>query len=143
MTMTNGRRQLPPVPNPDNLRKQAKTRLSALRARQPSARLAEAQHLVAQEYGFPNWAAMLAEVMRRQDSLAARYTRIRKLSVAIPGASREEEPHPVQRLFLAGAGASVAFVIVACLGLVPVVLAIHQGLPFHGPTAHSLLNYLR
>lgn len=143
MSMTNVQRQLPPVPNPDNLRKQAKTRLSALRVRQPSVRLGEAQHLVAREYGFPTWAAMLAEVIRRQDSLAGRYTRIRKLSVAVPGAPSEEEPHPVQRLFFAGAGASAAFAIVACLGLVPVLLAIGQGLPFHGRAALSLLNHLR
>jgi hypothetical protein len=143
MTMTNVRRQLPPVPNPDNLRKQAKKRMSALRARQPSVRLGEAQHLVAREYGFPTWAAMLAEVMRRQDSLAAHYARIRKLSVAVRGAPPEEEPHTVQHLFFAGAGASAAFVIVACLGLGPVMLAMHQGLPFHGPAVLSLLNHLR
>jgi hypothetical protein len=141
--MTNARRQLPPVPNPDKLRKQAKKRLSALRIRQPSVRLGEAQHLVAREYGFPTWAAMLDEVMRRQDSLAGRYTRIRKLSIAVPGAPAEEESHPVQRLFFAGAGASAAFVIVACLALAPVLLAIHQGLPFHGPAALSLLNHRR
>jgi hypothetical protein len=143
MTMTNARRQLPPVPNPDNLRKQAKMRLSALRMRQSSVRLGEAQHLLAREYGFPTWAAMLAEVTRRQDSLAGRYTRIRKLSVAVPGAPAEEEPHPVQRLFFAGAGAAAAFAIVACLGLAPVLLAIGQGLPFHGPAALGLLKHLR
>lgn len=141
--MTGRRQQLPPVPNPDNLRKQAKKRLSALRARQPSARLGEAQHLLAQEYGFPSWAAMLAEVVRRQGSPAARYTRIRKQSLAVPGAFPEEETYPVQRLFLVGTGASATFVIVACLALAPIILAIRLGLPFHGPTALSLLNYLR
>lgn len=143
MIMTNGQRQLPPVPNPENLRKQAKTRLSALRARLPSARLAEAQHLVAREYGFPNWAAMLAEVMRRHESPAARYRQIRKQSVAAPSVMVEEEAFPVQRLFLTGAGVSAAFVVVACIALAPVVVAIRLGLPFHGPTALSLLNHLR
>jgi hypothetical protein len=143
MIMTNVRRQLPLVPNPDNLRKQAKKRLSALRTRLPTVRLGEAQHLVAREYGFPTWAAMLAEVTRRQDSLAVRYMRIRKLSVAVRGAPLEEDPHLVQRLFFAGAGASAAFVIVACLGLAPVLLAICQGLPFHGPIARSQLNHQR
>lgn len=143
MNMTSRRQQLPAVPNPDNLRKQAKKRLSALRARQPSARLGEAQHLLAQEYGFPSWAAMLAEVARRQESPVARYTRIRKQSIAVRGAFPEEEACPVQRLFLAGTGVSATFVIVACLALAPVILAIRLGLPFHGPTALSLLNYLR
>lgn len=144
MTMTNPRRQLPPVPSPENLRKQAKRRLSALRERQPSARLGEAQHLVAREYGFPNWAAMLAEVTRRQESPAARYRRIRKQSVAVPGAaSPEEETDPVPRIFLAGIGATVTFAIVACVALAPVVLAIRAGLPFHGPTVAGLLNHIR
>lgn len=143
MIMTNRRQQLPPVPNPDNLRKQAKKRLAALRARQPSARLGEAQHLLACEYGFANWAAMLAEVTRRQESPAARYKRIRKQSVAVPATLPDEEAYPVQRLFLAGAGASAAFMIVACIALAPVILAIHLGLPFHGPTALHLLRHLR
>ncbi len=143
MAMTKVRRQLPPVPNPDNLRNQCKKRFAVVRRRQASVLLGEAQHLVAREYGFPTWAAMLAEVMRRQGSLAGRYTRIRKLSVAVPGAPAEDEPHPVHRLFFAGAGASAAFVIVACLGLTPVLLAIGQGLPFHGPAALSLLKHLR
>jgi hypothetical protein len=143
MIMTNGQRQLPPVPNPDNLRKQAKKRLSALRVRQPSTRLGEAQHLVAREYGFPSWAAMLTEVVRRQESPVARYRLIRKQSVAVPGGRSEEDAYPVQRLFLAGAGATTAFVIVACVGLALVILAIRQGMPFHGPTALSLPNHLR
>lgn len=143
MVMTNRQQRLPPVPNPDNLRKQAKKRLADLRARQPSARLGEAQHLLAQEYGFSTWAAMLAEVMRRQESPAARYRRIRKQSVAVPGSLPDEETYPVQRLFFTGAGASAAFVIVASIALAPVILAIRLGLPFHGPTALHLLNYLR
>lgn len=143
MHMTSRRQQLPPVPNADNLRKQAKKRLSDLRTRQPSARLGEAQHLLAQEYGFPSWAALLAEVARRQESPVARYTQIRKQSVAVPGAFPEEDPYPVQRLFLAGSGASATFVIVAGLALAPVILAIRLGLPFHGPTVLSLLSHLR
>lgn len=136
-------RQLPPVPNPGYLRKQAKARLAALKMRAPSTRLAEAQHLVAREYGFPNWAGMLAEVMRQQESPAARYRRIRKQSVAVPGVMIEEEAYPVQHLFLIGAGISAAFVVVAFIALAPVMLAIRLGLPFHGPAALSLLNHLR
>jgi hypothetical protein len=141
--MTNGQRQLPLAPNPENLRKQAKKRLSALRARQPSARLAEAQHLVAREYGFANWAVMLAEVMRRQENRVGRYGRIRKQTAAARGVLIEEELYPVKRLFLTGIGVSAAFVIVACIALAPVMMAIRLGLPFHGPTALSLLNHLR
>ena len=141
--MTNGQRQLPPAPSLENLRKQAKTRLSALRARQPSVRLGEAQHLVAREYGFPNWAAMLAEVVRRQKSPVARYKRIRKLSVALPDIISEDDVYPVQRYFLIGALISAAFVAVAGIALGPVMVAIHLGLPFHGPAALSLLKHLR
>ena len=49
------RRRLPAKPSQENLRKQAK-RL----ARSEALQLAAAQHRLAGEYGFPNWAALMA-----------------------------------------------------------------------------------
>src|SRR5579864_1644611 len=46
--------RLPLLPHPGHLRKQAKARLAAMRRAAPSTRLAEAQGLIAREYGFPD-----------------------------------------------------------------------------------------
>jgi hypothetical protein len=61
--------ELPARPNFDHLKKQAKDRLAELRKRSPAARLADAQHALAREYGFPSWAALKAHV----ESLAHNY----------------------------------------------------------------------
>ena len=53
------------------LRKTAKARLKALRAAQPSARLAEAQLAVAREHGFSSWRALKAHVDRITAARAA------------------------------------------------------------------------
>jgi hypothetical protein len=55
-------RQLPANPNLEHLKNQAKDRLDDLRGRDPSAKLADAQHAIAREYGFVNWAALKAHV---------------------------------------------------------------------------------
>ena len=55
-------RQLPAQPNLEHLKNQAKDLLDDLRGRNPSAKLADAQHAVAREYGFVNWAALKAHV---------------------------------------------------------------------------------
>ena len=47
--------RLPARPSLQQLRKQAKERLQGLRAGDPSATLADAQHALAREYGFDNW----------------------------------------------------------------------------------------
>ena len=49
MTGDNGKRQLPSIPHPDHLRKQAKARLAAMRTKMPTARLADAQGVIARE----------------------------------------------------------------------------------------------
>jgi ankyrin repeat protein len=56
---------LPERPNLDYLKKLAKARLVALRARNPASRLADAQLAVAREHGFPSWRALRAEIGRR------------------------------------------------------------------------------
>jgi ankyrin repeat protein len=49
------RRRLPDRPSLEQLRKQAKELLEALRAIDPAATLAAAQHELAREYGFESW----------------------------------------------------------------------------------------
>jgi hypothetical protein len=44
-------RQLPPRPNLEYLRKEAKDLLEVLQRQDPSAQLADAQHALAREYG--------------------------------------------------------------------------------------------
>jgi hypothetical protein len=80
MTNQIGKRQLPLLPHPDHLRKQAKTRLAEMKAQTSDARLADAQRSVAEEYGFNSWTALQAEVTRRTSSpLGQRILRRRSL----------------------------------------------------------------
>ena len=53
---------LPPRPNLDHLKKQAKDRLVALQAASPGAQLADAQHALARDYGFASWPKLKAHV---------------------------------------------------------------------------------
>jgi ankyrin repeat protein len=53
---------LPDSPNLDWLRKQAKRRLTDIRAANPAARLADAQFDLAKQYGFPSWRALKAHI---------------------------------------------------------------------------------
>jgi hypothetical protein len=57
-------RRLPPRPNLEYLKNEAKRRLQALRLTAPAARLADAQHRLAREYGFANWRELKASVDR-------------------------------------------------------------------------------
>ena len=58
-------RQLPAKPNLEHLKNEAKQRLEALRASAPAAKLAEAQHQLAREYGFANWRELKADIEAR------------------------------------------------------------------------------
>jgi hypothetical protein len=53
---------LPPQPHIDWLKKTAKEQLAALRARDASSKLHQAQLAVANDYGFPSWRALKARV---------------------------------------------------------------------------------
>jgi hypothetical protein len=64
-------RELPPKPSLERLKNEAKQRLGGLRARTPAAKLAEAQHLVAREYGFAHWRALKAVVDARAGAAQA------------------------------------------------------------------------
>lgn len=51
-------RNLPPHPNLEYLRKQAKDLLHELKQRNPDAQLADAQFALAREYGFASWSKL-------------------------------------------------------------------------------------
>jgi hypothetical protein len=53
---------LPNRPSLEHLKKQARERLRELRVRVPGKRLADAQHAIAREYGFPSWPKLKAHV---------------------------------------------------------------------------------
>ena len=53
---------LPAHPNLDHLRKQAKALLADLMVRNPNAKLADALHEIAREYGFASWPKLKAHV---------------------------------------------------------------------------------
>jgi ankyrin repeat protein len=55
-------RRLPERPSLEQLRKQAKEHLDKLRAADPSARLSDAQHALAREYGFDSWPKLVHHV---------------------------------------------------------------------------------
>ena len=55
-------RQLPPKANFEYLKKQAKELRAELSREQPDMQLADAQRLLAREYGFPTWAALKAHL---------------------------------------------------------------------------------
>ncbi|HKU65353.1 MAG TPA: hypothetical protein VJQ06_09860 [Rhizomicrobium sp.] len=94
MTGDPGKRLLPPLPHPHHLRKQAKARFAAMKAKGPGARLADAQLVLAREYGFPNWAALQAEVARRAQGPLGQRAHVRRVHLAPfrPGWWRQDEP---------------------------------------------------
>src|SRR5687768_10393476 len=55
-------RNLPPQPSLEYLRKQAKALLSEIQQHDPAWQLADAQHALAQEYGFASWPKLKAHV---------------------------------------------------------------------------------
>ena len=59
-------RRLPDRPSLEQLRKQAKEHLDALRGENPLTKLAEAQHALAREYGFESWPALVHHVESMQ-----------------------------------------------------------------------------
>ena len=56
-------RQLPARPNLEHLKHQAKDLLEELVRRDPSAKLADALHTIAREYGFASWPKLKAHVV--------------------------------------------------------------------------------
>jgi len=64
---------LPPFPNLEHLRGQAKDVLRVVRRRKPEWKLADAQHAVARGYGFTNWPDLKTHVesVRRQPAASS------------------------------------------------------------------------
>jgi hypothetical protein len=61
---------LPPRPSLDHLKKQAKDRLQELQATAPGTQLADAQHALARDYGFPSWPKLKARVEASSEAAA-------------------------------------------------------------------------
>lgn len=55
-------RNLPPHPNLEHIRKQAKDLLHELKRHNPEVKLADAQFILAREYGFASWPKLKAHV---------------------------------------------------------------------------------
>src|ERR1051325_8009284 len=66
-------RELPANPNVEHLKKQAKALLGEWhdQGASPQAMLAEAQHAIAREYGFPSWPKLQAHVEQLARGVAA------------------------------------------------------------------------
>ena len=60
---------LPPHPNLEHLKKQAKDLLHELQRQNPAAKLADAQFALAREYGFASWPKLKTYVESLQDSM--------------------------------------------------------------------------
>jgi len=136
MTSSTGKRELPASPSPDYLRKQAKSRLTEMRQRAPSARLGEAQLILAREYGFSSWAALQAEVARRAASPAGAIRRIRRAPAAVFPfwrMAQGEGDENLDTFFRVGMTVQVGLLVVVLAGLGLVELAMVQGLPFNRP----------
>jgi ankyrin repeat protein len=89
---------LPANPDLDWLRKAAKKRLSALRAEKPDARLYEAQHAVANDYGFKSWRALKTHVETLGPRHDARHDERDRVFEAV----RAGDIEAVKRAFAAG-----------------------------------------
>jgi len=68
-------RKLPEKPNPEYLKKQAKERQRSM----PQGKLADAQHALANEYGFSTWAKLKSRV----EELALRLSPAEALTAAV------------------------------------------------------------
>jgi len=115
------RRELPPLPNLDKLKKDAKARLAEMRQRASSAKLADAQHLLAREHGFANWAELKLEVEKRARSASADSIRESRARGALHraetrmGIKEDMEPESTASFFRTGITMIVMFVLVALL----------------------------
>lgn len=85
------KKDLPPAPNLEHLRKQAKALLRAFRKKEPQVvakfralelkatpKLSDAQHLIAREYGFDNWAQLKEHVDAEADQMNEAFRLARK-----------------------------------------------------------------
>ena len=95
---------LPPFPNLEHLKCQAKDVLRVVRRRMPAWKLADAQQAVARGYGFSNWPDLKTHVesLRRRPSAAARQR-------SAVGQGRERlGPHSIAGTWILNAAKSTA-----------------------------------
>jgi hypothetical protein len=90
-------RDLPPRPNLDHLKKQAKELLQTLKQQDPDAQLADAQHALALEYGFASWPRLKAHV---ESETAAQNPFVGKWTADLS----RSKLHPLNRLQAASVG---------------------------------------
>src|SRR5262245_55061339 len=83
-------RDLPPNPNLEHLKKQAKDLLEKLRQQNADATLVDAQHALAREYGFPSWPKLKAHI----ESAA-------RAAAEIPSADAPKPPSLFERFTMA------------------------------------------
>jgi hypothetical protein len=111
------RLSLPLIPHPDHLRKQAKVLLADMRSRSPTARLSDAQLVLANEYGFAHWNALQAAVAGRLKGPGEVHASIRPVAISIlerhgPAVFSDPESDVPLRLFPAWLGAQVSVAVV-------------------------------
>jgi hypothetical protein len=90
-------RDLPPRPNLDHLKKQAKELLQTMKQQDPDTQLADAQHALAREYGFSSWPRLKAHV---ESETAAPNPFIGKWTADLS----RSKLHPLNRLQAASVG---------------------------------------
>jgi hypothetical protein len=96
---------LPPFPNLEHLKCQAKDVLRVVRRRMPAWKLADAQQAVARGYGFSNWPDLKTHV----DSLRQRPSEAAARQRSAVGQGRERRrPHPIAGTWILTAAKSTA-----------------------------------
>ena len=141
----NSKRQLPPVPHPDHLRKQAKARLAAMRAKLPTARLADAQATSPANMALPvgrRFSPKWHSGCKARAASGARFSAAMSppLSRALPPGWLLEDEADIQtnqRFFLAGAVAQIGFLAAALVGMALLFVT-----PAQMRLAHAALAWL-
>jgi hypothetical protein len=88
---------LPDRPSLEYLKKQARERLRELQVRVPGTQLADAQHAIAREYGFPSWPKLKAHV----DAVTASRDAVRRASATHSSSSQHGGSHSAAERALA------------------------------------------
>ena len=93
-------RALPPRPDIKHLRKEAKRLYIRLHRQAPEAQLADAQFILAAEYGFKSWGRLKSEVDRRnEERWAARLAEQESFRPFLPNEPSSRRPS-LQHLWL-------------------------------------------
>ena len=93
---------LPPRPNLNHLKNAAKSRLKELRQDSPTTKLAEAQLVIAREYGFQSWRSLRAHVVQRSVEHSAQDLPEDTVAYKIYEQSKPREEVPIDLALLDG-----------------------------------------